>query len=508
MKAIIADLSGLGVSEIGDDSQLADLGIDSLASMEMVHEIESTLKVSLPQADILMLTDMPSLMTCVANSMGISAQSHAESAEKNLNEDSDRETPSVTSASDGETSLSTPAPESEMKEEHFEESTELILPFETVLEAFNETKQLTDIRIADMEQTSYVARALPLQNELTVALTIEAFEALGAGLQTAQAGTQLSRISHSKEHGQFVRYLYEMLEAETQIMKLDRHIITRTAVPFPQRHSKDLYDELLRDHPDQHWATQLTYYAGTNLQRVLSGDTDGVKLIFGSTEGRDLVGRWYAEWPLNRVLIAQMEDFFTRLCAKLRGHDNDENRPLRILEMGAGTGGTTKRIVPLLAQLGIPVEYTFTDLASSFVAAARKTWGKQYPWIKFRVHDIEKAPEKELERTQHFVIASNAVHATRSLRASTENVRKALRPDGFLIMMEMTRTPYWVDLIFGLFQGWWLFDDGRRHALTHESRWERDLQAAGYGHVDWTDGDRAESEIQKVIIAAANATSR
>ncbi|RHZ51788.1 uncharacterized protein CDV56_102428 [Aspergillus thermomutatus] len=509
VKAIIADLSGLGVAEIGDDSQLADLGIDSLAGMEMVHEIESTLKVKLPQADVLMLTDMPSLMACVAGAMGIHTQPHVEPAEEDSNEDSDRDTPSIMSSSDGDTSLSTPAPEPDIKEEHHAESGELTLPFETVMEAFNETKQLTDTRIAEMEQTSYVARSLPLQNELTVALTVEAFEALGAGLQTAQPGTQLPRIPHGKEHDRFVTYLYEMLEAETQTIKLDGNIITRTAVPLPQRPSRELYEELLRDHPDQHCATQLTYYAGANLQHVLSGGTDGVKLIFGSTEGRDLVGRWYAEWPLNRVLIAQMEDFFTRLCAKLRWPGRGEpRRPLRILEMGAGTGGTTKRIVPLLARLGVPVEYTFTDLAPSFVAAARKTWGREYPWMKFRAHDIERAPEKELEGTQHFVIASNAVHATRSLCVSTGNVRKALRPDGFLVMMEMTRTPYWVDLIFGLFEGWWLFDDGRRHALTHESRWERDLQAAGYGHVDWTDGDRPESEVQKVILAAADPTSR
>ncbi|KAF7596504.1 hypothetical protein BBP40_001376 [Aspergillus hancockii] len=516
VKAVIADLSGLEVAEIGDNSELADLGIDSLAGMEMVHEIESTLKVKLPQAEVLIVTDMPSLMKCVAGAMGINKESQAESAE-DTDDGSDSDVPSIISSSDSamdltSASLSTLAPETDIKEEHDGESDQLKLPFEIVMEAFNETKQLTDTRVAEMEQTNYVARALPLQNQLTVALTIEAFEVLGAGFQNARPGEPLSRIPHIKEHERFVTYLYAMLETETQIIKLDGDIITRTAVPLPQRRGRELYEELQRDHPDQQWANTLTYYAGENLPRVLSGATDGVKLIFGSPEGRDLVGRWYAEWPLNQVLITQMEDFLTRLCAKLRslpdGHGINEDRPLRILEVGAGTGGTTKRIVPQLAQLGVPVEYTFTDLAPSLVAAARKTWGKQYPWMTFRAHDIEKMPEKDLQGTQHFVIASNAVHATRSLCVSTGNVRKALRPDGFLVLMEMTRTPYWVDLIFGLFEGWWLFIDGRQHALTHESRWERDLQAAGYGHVAWTDGDSPESEIQKVILAAAESNSR
>ncbi|KAJ5895285.1 hypothetical protein N7495_006976 [Penicillium taxi] len=515
LKAVIADLSGLEISEVKDNSELADLGIDSLAGMEMVNEIESTLKVRLPQDEIIMVHDMPGLIKCVAGALGITTKSSPESGDYST-EESESDVPSIMSAPDGAMGLSsasfgTAGTDSDMKEELDKIPGELSLPLATVMEAFNESKQLTDTRVAEMNQTDYVARALPLQNELTVALTIETFENLGSGFGAARPGEQLSRIPHVKEHKHFVTYLYEMLEAETQIIKLDGTIITRTAVPLPHRHSKELYEELLRDYPDQQEANKLTYYAGENLERVLSGSTDGVKLIFGSPEGRDLVGRWYADWPLNRVLISTMEDFFTRLCEKLRylndGNGISDGQPLRILEMGAGTGGTTKRIVPLLAQLGVPVEYTFTDLAPSLVATARKKWGKQYPWMKFRAHDIEKSPATELEGTQHFVLASNAVHATKSLCVSARNVRKALRSDGFLLLMEMTRTPYWVDLIFGLFEGWWLFDDGRKHALTHESRWERDLQNSGFGHVDWTDGDTPESEIQKVIIAVADSTN-
>ncbi|ORY58803.1 uncharacterized protein BCR38DRAFT_460657 [Pseudomassariella vexata] len=361
------------------------------------------------------------------------------------------------------------------------------------MEAFNETKQLTDKRMADQGQTQYVADSLPFQNALTVALTIEAFETLGAGFCNARPGDQLWRIPHGKEHVHLFNYLYEMLETETQIVKLDGDVITRIAMPIPQGHSRDLYEEMLQRFPDQQSADKLMYHARVNLLRVHSGETDGVKLIFGSNEGRNLVSTFYAEWPLNRVLYAQMEDFLTRLTAKLRDTNSiSESRPLRILEMGASTGGTTKRVVPLLAQLRVPVKYTFTDLAPLF----------------FRAHEIEQAPEKDLKGTQHFVLASNAVHATHSLCISTGNACKVLRPDGFLLMLEMTRTPYWVDPIFGLFEGWWLFDDGRQHALTHESRWKTDLQAVGYGHVDWTDGERPESDIEKLILAAASSTSR
>ena len=232
---------------------------------------------------------------------------------------------------------------------------------------------------------------------------------------------------------------------------------------------------------------------------VLAGKLDGVKLIFGSDEGCTLVSGLYGDSLLNKLSYKQREDILKRLVPKIPQNSG----PLKVMEMGAGTGGTTKYLVPLLASLNIPVEYTFTDLAPSFVAAARKHY-KEYPFMKFCAHDIEKQPADSLIGTQHLVVASNAVHATHSLPESLTNIRKALRPDGFLMMLEMTETVRWVDIIFGLLEGWWLFDDGRQHALSHQSHWERELHNVGYGHVDWTDGQLPENRVQRIIIAMAS----
>lgn len=49
------------------------------------------------------------------------------------------------------------------------------------------------------------------------------------------------------------------------------------------------------------------------------------------------------------------------------------------MELGAGTGGTTKGLARLLVRLDVPFEYTFTDLSASLVAAARQKFSKLYP---------------------------------------------------------------------------------------------------------------------------------
>ncbi|KAL7940430.1 hypothetical protein V8C42DRAFT_337501 [Trichoderma barbatum] len=63
---------------------------------------------------------------------------------------------------------------------------------------------------------------------------------------------------------------------------------------------------------------------------------------------------------------------------------------------------------------------------------------------------------------------------------SPENTRQLLCPDGFPMVLGMTETLSWVDIIFGLFEGW----DGCSYAIADESRWEETLHSVGYGHVD------------------------
>ncbi|KAI1465201.1 uncharacterized protein F4812DRAFT_466638 [Daldinia caldariorum] len=503
VKKLLADLSGLDLDEIKDDSQLAELGIDSLMGMEMAHEIEAVFKVTLPENELIEIVDMPSLIKCVQKAVGRDVAGEiSKQSEDETSSNSNTRSYSISEASSGHpTGITTPAANDDKDSYDIVSAcdNELKLPFATVMQAFNETKALNDDRIVEHGQANYFETVMPLQTDMCVALAFEAFDQLGQHLREAKSGDKFCQIPHPKEHDRLVDHLYSMLEKETHTINVDGDVITRTAMAAPARSSKDILEELLTRFPDQTTADKLTFYTGSKLADVLKGKTGGIQLIFGTPEGRELVSGLYADWPLNRMFYKQMEDFLTRLCTKL---DINEG-PLKILEMGAGTGGTTKWLVPLLASLNVPVEYTFTDLAPSFVAAARKRF-KQYSFMKFRTHDIEQAPADELMGTQHIVIASNAVHATHSLGESGKNIRKTLRSDGFLMMLEMTGTMYWVDMVFGLFNGWWFFDDGRHHAVTNEFRWQKDLQAVGYGHVDWTDGVRPENRCEKLIIAMAS----
>jgi malonyl CoA-acyl carrier protein transacylase/acyl carrier protein/SAM-dependent methyltransferase len=496
---ILAELSGVEVEVIKVFTRLADIGIDSLVGMEMVHDLDSKFGCSLDLEQMAEVVTVHDVVQCVQATLGIQGDI--------IDSDPVSSSTSGTQSPRSAQSSATRVSDSELAEKNVKDIQlpvshkvgELQLAASEVLGAFHETKKLTDQFIVNFDCSGYMDTINPKQTQMCIALVVEAFEKLGCDLRTAKAGTRLPRISYAPQHARLAQYLYSLLEKEGRLIDVDGDTIVRTAVSPPQKSSKDLLDNLVAAYPDHGFANRLAFFCGTRLVEVLQGSLDGVKLIFGSEEGRQLVSGLYGDSLLNKLFYKLMEENLSRLITRLP----PDSGPLKILEMGAGTGGTTKYLVPLLAKLNVPVEYTFTDLAPSFVALARRTF-KAYPFMKFRAHDIEEEPADDLIGTQHIVVASNAVHATHSLTVSAKNIRKALRPDGFLMMLEMTETLPWVDIIFGLLEGWWLFDDGRLHAISHQSHWERELHAMGYGHVDWTDGQLPENQIQRIIIAMAS----
>ncbi|RYP20460.1 hypothetical protein DL766_008188 [Monosporascus sp. MC13-8B] len=475
---ILADCIGIERHELSPTAVLSEFGVDSLMAMEIRAGLESDFGVELDEH--LVIEGMTAAaLDEIINGTGSASEPAAVHG-------ADPAAPQASALPPQPAALSQP-------------KDQLQVSLATITEAFNEIKVQTDQRIADGGSANYIADVLPKQNELCVSITLEAFEKLGCSIKQARSGEKVRLFDYVPAHKHLVHYLCEMLEKESGLCKFSDGFFTRTDKAYSVRSSQTVLEDLQRTAPNEASANTMTYYAGSHLPDILTGKTDGIKLIFGSEKGRNLVSGVYGDWPLNRIYYRQMEAFLSALIKRL---PLETEGPFKILEMGAGTGGTTKWLVPLLASLGKPVEYTFTDLAPSFVAAARKRF-KAYPFMKFRTHDIENEPASDLLGTQHMVIASNAVHATHSMVKSTANIRKALQPNGILMMLEMTDTLYWVDVIFGLFEGWWLFDDGRKHAVASETRWRQAMEAAGYGFTDWTDGSRPENKVERLLIGVS-----
>lgn len=144
--------------------------------------------------------------------------------------------------------------------------------------------------------------------------------------------------------------------------------------------------------------------------------------------------------PNNTLInIYSVFDFCDRKAVfRLLGHSKPN---MRILEIGAGTGGATEILVDsLVGPTGRPLysSYTYTDVSAGFFTAA-KTRFKDYPNIDFKVYDVSRDPiEQGFEAGSYdLIVAANVLHVTESLRTTLSDVPKLLHPEGRLYMEEL-----------------------------------------------------------------------
>ncbi|KAI9657994.1 MAG: Type I Iterative PKS [Bathelium mastoideum] len=165
---------------------------------------------------------------------------------------------------------------------------------------------------------------------------------------------------------------------------------------------------------------------------------------------------------------------------------------LKVLEVGAGTGGLTSVVLPHL-QSQYPYEdrryfsYTYTDISPGFFGPAKERF-KDYDSIEYKVLDVTKDPVEQGFEPESFdmIVASNVIHATPNLTETLINIRKLLSPKGRLFMQELSPPTKWINFIMGVLPGWWLGEhDGRtEEPYIPPSKWEKHLCEAGFDGID------------------------
>ncbi|CZR58354.1 related to polyketide synthase [Phialocephala subalpina] len=160
---------------------------------------------------------------------------------------------------------------------------------------------------------------------------------------------------------------------------------------------------------------------------------------------------------------------------------------MNILEIGAGTGGVTKTIVK---QLGRTFNsYTYTDISSGFFEKAQEVFSEHSDCMIFKTLDVEKDPIAQgyQEGSYDLVVCSLVLHATENLERTLKNVRKLLKPGGYLAMLEITEMgAIRIGFSMGALPGWWLgHKDGRAlNPCVPADRWDAELRKSGFSGID------------------------
>ena len=188
------------------------------------------------------------------------------------------------------------------------------------------------------------------------------------------------------------------------------------------------------------------------LSAALAGDREPMDLLFpaGATDEAE---RLYRDSAPAAIFNGMLAEAVAEAAA-----EGARGGRFEVMEIGAGTGGTTARVIDRLPAEN--VGYLYTDVGATFVAKARERFGHD-PRMNFATFDLERdIDSQDMEAGRYdLIIAANVVHATADLRISLARIRRLLKPNGLLALMEVVEPQRWFDLTVGLTAGWWAFTD-------------------------------------------------
>ncbi|MBZ5509455.1 MAG: SDR family NAD(P)-dependent oxidoreductase, partial [Acidobacteriia bacterium] len=247
------------------------------------------------------------------------------------------------------------------------------------------------------------------------------------------------------------------------------------------------------------------------LPEILTGKRRATEILFPKSS-MELVEGFYKGNPVADYFNAVLSDAVVEFVELRRKHDPSAR--IRIIEIGAGTGGTSeglfKRLKPYEACIA---EYCYTDISKAFLMHAEQAYGPTTPYLAYRLLNIERALESQgMEPGVYdLAVATNVLHATKNIRKTLRNAKGLLKQNGVLLLNEILGHSLFTHLTFGLLEGWWLSEDtavriSGTPTLSPET-WQRLLEGEGFQGVHFP-AFASHAQGQQIIVAQSDGVIR
>jgi thioester reductase-like protein len=285
------------------------------------------------------------------------------------------------------------------------------------------------------------------------------------------------RLKVPAKHERLLRRLLTLLEQNGPLQAVPADEKTWRAVSLPAAvNVTKLWREIVFDFPSFHPELILLNRCASALAEVLRGTADASRLI-----STNMLEHFQADSVLTRVYNRIVGETVATALAQL-----PEGRSTRILEIGAGTGGVTASVLPFIPATA--VEYRCTDTTDRYFDQAQQKFS-DYTCLNYQVLDLNLPLEDQDFASERFdiVILSNALSQTQDVQQSLTRTRQLLAPGGLLIVLETDRPSAWHDLVLGLEERWWQFQDTSlraEHPLLPAADWRKLLQATGFADIE------------------------
>lgn len=326
--------------------------------------------------------------------------------------------------------------------------------------------------------------------------TLRAFALFGRPADALTLDQVLSGIGAGAQYLRLIRRWLENLVMLGMLHHEDGQYISDAPLPDPGLPA--LWEEAELLFADNGPLLAYVRHCGALLAPVLRGEESPLETLFpgGSFDLAEDLYEWSATMRYVNALAAAAVASF---CETI-----PTGRRIRVLEVGAGTGGTTSALLPVLP--ADRVQYSFTDVSDVFFDRARGRFAGRVA-MTFGNLDLDQdlPTQGYLTAGIDIVVAANALHASIDLQAALRRLRDLLAPGGILILVESTTHFAWFDMTTGLIEGWQHFADHLRQdqPLLSAPAWLAALADAGFEQADyWPSEDCAAIHLGQHVLVA------
>lgn len=165
----------------------------------------------------------------------------------------------------------------------------------------------------------------------------------------------------------------------------------------------------------------------TRLREIMTGQLKATYLLF--PEGKfDVADALYANTAIAQCLNKEIAEFI---------RDQIIHKKTNILELGAGTGATTRAVIEKIKDLNIDKKYIYSDVSGFFMAKAKNDFSG-LDWLDFQKINIDQKLSdifKEHNKMD-IVIAVGVINNARDIQITLQSIYDILQTNGYLLLVE------------------------------------------------------------------------
>lgn len=348
----------------------------------------------------------------------------------------------------------------------------------------------------ETEALALYARHEPEVTQICAAFAAQALRKLSAGRPVPDVGVLANRLNLAAPKQRLLERIYRIAAAAggRQETAEARHRTRADDDPVAA------LSRLIEALPMARAELEMLARTGPHLADIVLDERDALDLLFPGGNASQAAAL-FSDSGISKVMNAMAARAVGALIA-----DPPSGKGPRVLEIGAGTGGTTAALLPVLARSG--GAYTVTDISPTLLRHAEARFSQRVAQMRFARFDITKPAEPQgiVPGSFDLVVCANVLHATPDIQASLKAVHDLLAPGGVLLLLEAVQPQALVDLTFGLTRDWWAFEDSSLradHPLLPLPSWRNAISQTGFGSVtSLPESDALARQLESAVILA------